>query len=130
MRLTETILINRVIPFKEEDEIVQKRIDENKMGEKKKHGGICSTCENNLTCTFLRDPSKPVMQCEEHVLSSTEKTTITVHGATIFLQTEKDGITNDASNVKNKGLCPNCKNLKTCTYSKSETGVWFCEEYE
>lgn len=135
MRLAETILEDKVIPVKEEDEIVQKRIvqkimDEIKTGEEKIYGGICATCENNTTCTFLRDPSQPVMQCEEHVLVSTEKTTITVQGAAISLRSVKDGIINDASNVKNKGLCPNCKNLKTCTYSKPETGVWFCEEYE
>ena len=31
---------------------------------------------------------------------------------------------------KYKGLCKDCKNRKTCTYPKSEGGVWHCEEYQ
>jgi hypothetical protein len=29
-----------------------------------------------------------------------------------------------------KGLCRNCKRLKTCTLPKPQGGVWRCEEYE
>lgn len=28
-----------------------------------------------------------------------------------------------------KGLCRNCENSKKCMYSKTESGVWHCEEY-
>ena len=37
--------------------------------------------------------------------------------------------TNPISN-KFKGLCMNCDNSDDCTYPKSESGVWHCEEYK
>jgi hypothetical protein len=27
------------------------------------------------------------------------------------------------------GLCANCENWETCTFPRSEGGVWHCEEY-
>jgi hypothetical protein len=29
-----------------------------------------------------------------------------------------------------RGLCVNCDKLHSCTYTKPEGGVWFCEEHE
>jgi hypothetical protein len=29
-----------------------------------------------------------------------------------------------------RGLCVNCDVRETCTFSKPEGGVWFCEEYQ
>ncbi len=28
------------------------------------------------------------------------------------------------------GLCMNCENRETCPLSKTEGGIWFCNEYE
>ena len=30
-----------------------------------KYAGLCSTCKNASSCTFPRDPNKPVVHCEE-----------------------------------------------------------------
>lgn len=29
-----------------------------------------------------------------------------------------------------QGLCVNCDVRETCTFSKPEGGVWYCEEYQ
>jgi hypothetical protein len=91
------------------------------------HRGLCISCRNALTCTFLRGSHEAVLQCDEF------------DGFESFLREPKQcshqNIMDFKSNSKNrgldgyKGLCAICENLKTCTYPKPEGGVWHCEEY-
>ena len=41
------------------------------MAEATNYGGLCSTCASAPTCTFPRDPARPVLQCEELDKAST-----------------------------------------------------------
>lgn len=90
---------------------------------KVEYGGLCATCNNNATCTFRRDPEKPVLHCEEFD-DYTEPKTIT---PTTTPLVNSEGKKKDSK--KFKGLCVNCENRATCKLPKSETGVWHCEEY-
>jgi hypothetical protein len=130
MRLAETVTEEKGILSEKVHETVHERISEIETESRKIYGGLCSTCENSPTCTFRRDSRRPVMQCDEFAPSPPRVTTLTVRGATMYMESVKDETVKGASNVKTRGLCETCKNLKTCTYSKSEAGIWFCDEYE
>lgn len=93
------------------------------------HRGLCSACRNDPTCTYPRDPGRPVVQCldfEGYVAAPPKAT-------------GGNGSRPDNSRVRSTmeekysgkymGLCRNCENRGTCTFSKPEGGVWHCEEY-
>jgi len=91
------------------------------------HSGLCFSCRNALTCTFLRDHKTPVLQCDEF------------DGFESFLRKPKTSSHQNIMDFKSnpgkkdsdgcKGLCSICEDRKTCTYPKPEGGVWHCEEY-
>jgi len=91
------------------------------------HSGLCLSCRNALTCTFLRDPNEAVLQCDEF------------DGFESFLRKPKSFSQKSMMDFKSnpgkkdlygtKGLCSVCEDRKTCTYPKPEGGVWHCEEY-
>ena len=91
------------------------------------YSGLCMSCRNALTCTFLRDRKTPVLQCDEF------------DGFESFLRSPKKFPHRSMTDLKSnpgkkdldgcKGLCSICENRKTCTYPKPEGGVWHCEEY-
>ncbi len=91
--------------------------------------GLCSTCSNLGECEFPRSSSCPVMHCDEFCgyemrgLALTEKD---------LVPKRKIATSTAASPIsgKFKGLCMNCDNLDGCTYPKSESGIWHCEEYK
>ena len=91
--------------------------------------GLCSTCETASTCTFPRDPERPIMHCDE--LDSYQGDTVTVKkvaraelaGPKAVSEAEQKEL------GKYKGLCVNCENRETCTFPKPEGGVWHCDEY-
>jgi hypothetical protein len=91
---------------------------------KQEQTGLCSCCKSFQTCTFPRDPQRPILQCEEFdgILPSR-------------LKMVPPGKTVDTFSAKNepdpyRGLCGLCENRETCTYPKPEGGVWHCEEYQ
>jgi len=93
--------------------------------------GLCSTCNNALTCGFLDNIQKPVWQCEEYdnIIPSTRKTI----GKRVFPQTQFSIASNNISSQnsnKYKGLCVNCENRETCKHAKVEGGIWHCEDYQ
>ena len=91
------------------------------------HSGLCLSCRNALTCTFLKNPNEAVLQCDEF------------DGFESFLRRPKSFSHKSMMDFKSnpgkkdlngtKGLCSVCEDCKTCTYPKPEGGVWHCEEY-
>jgi len=91
--------------------------------------GICSCCRHSTTCTFLKNPGQPVLQCEEfegfelrHSETIFRTVSLTTDPKLMSSAEEKDL-------GKYKGLCGICEDRKTCTFPKPEGGVWHCEEY-
>jgi len=100
------------------------------VSKKTEYKGLCSTCNNASSCIYPRDSKQPVLQCEEFdgYAAPPERTTVGAILAKTGSQIPTGVEEKDA--VKYKGLCVNCENRKTCTFPKSEEGVWHCEEYE
>jgi hypothetical protein len=107
----------------------KKKMDAYRLKEKKikvEYSGLCSTCNNNSTCSFIRDHEKPVLHCEEfddYIKPITINKNIATTTPLASPVIKKKDI------EKFKGLCVNCENRAICKLPKSETGVWHCEEY-
>jgi hypothetical protein len=89
--------------------------------------GLCLSCRNAPTCTFLRDPKRPVLQCDEFdgFESPLRRSKNFPHESIMDFKSNpgKKGL------GSYKGLCSICEDRETCTYPKPEGGVWHCEEY-
>ena len=90
-----------------------------------KQVGICSTCNHLEECTSKKNWRGPVFFCEEFDDYLPPKE---------ILLSKKVEVDSDAFRIENEaneysGLCVNCEHRKTCTFPKSEGGVWHCEEY-
>ena len=97
-----------------------------------KYRGLCSTCANAATCTFPRDPNRPVLHCDEfegHEMPQFAGGMGEVSGPRVGAA-EHEAKNKDRDAEQYKGLCRNCAKRKTCAFPKSEVGVWRCEEYE
>ncbi len=98
---------------------------EQDMQENIRYFGLCMSCRNASSCTFLRDPAKPAFYCEEFEI----ETTVSI----IPPEKEQPLATGPAAIDKDStrfvGLCSDCEGRQTCTFPKSEGGVWHCEEY-
>jgi len=95
------------------------------MPENIRYFGLCLNCKNASSCTFPRDPAKPAFYCEEFEIEKT--TSITPFGKEQPLVSGPAVIGKDST--KFIGLCSDCEGRQTCTFPKSEGGVWHCEEY-
>lgn len=81
--------------------------------------GLCPVCIHSHGCTFPREADTPVRHCEEF------------EGETIAVTTAAPAPAPAAARTSElRGLCRNCQHAESCTFPKSEAGVWFCEEYE
>jgi hypothetical protein len=88
------------------------------------HGGLCSTCNNDPRCTFLRIPGTAVMECLEFQGESLE-----VDGRHVeAFSSPRRG--KSARHAHEPGLCPLCDKKSTCTFPKPPGGVWLCEEFQ
>jgi hypothetical protein len=87
--------------------------------------GLCSGCRNAPTCVFPRDPGKPLLQCEEFEGFPSAPPP----PASIEITPACGARAGPRTKRKYKGLCRDCENRRTCTFPKSEGGVWHCEEY-
>jgi hypothetical protein len=106
----------------------KKKVDDLFKG-KRGYTGLCSCCNSFQTCTFLRDPGGPILQCEEFdgiIPSPMKKVSL---GNVIPLKVQGLSATDKDNLGHYRGLCSLCENLRTCTYPKPEGGVWHCEEY-
>ena len=95
--------------------------------DKIKYRGLCSTCKNASSCTFLQDRDKPVFCCEEFEIEKPAPTKTTRKERP---QTTEPYVTEDKDSTKFIGLCSDCDNRQTCVFPKPEGGVWHCEEYQ
>ena len=82
---------------------------------------LCSICAGISSCTYPKEPGKPILFCEEF------KEYPSLSGK-IAAKTEPAGKVSKETKVF-KGLCVNCENRETCVFPKPEGGVWHCEEY-
>ncbi|MFC1563648.1 hypothetical protein ACFL6G_01870 [candidate division KSB1 bacterium] len=95
---------------------------------KTKYKGLCPYCKHSTECTFPRDPECPVYHCEEFDddIPDDKKIAIITDKSTF----EKNLYESPRPEIKGLGLCSNCEHRESCTFPKSEGGVWRCEEYE
>ena len=93
------------------------------------YGGLCSTCDGASTCTFPRDPERPIMHCDE--LDSHRVDIVAVERVPRAEPASPKALSEAKQKElgKYKGLCLNCEKRETCTYPKPEGGVWHCDEY-
>ena len=96
------------------------------MDEAKKYQGLCTTCKNAPTCTFIRNQDVPIVQCEEFECETAPKKEFVEKDCPPKIILSKIDKKDEG---KYKGLCSDCENRKECTFPKQEGGVWHCEEY-
>jgi hypothetical protein len=88
--------------------------------------GICSACRNANTCTYPVDPRRPVFYCEEFEV---DVPAAAGAGAPSSAASTLAPSMNEGGSNAWKGLCSDCANGSTCTFPKTDGGVWHCEEY-
>lgn len=90
--------------------------------------GLCVNCDRLPTCGFARSNRSAVLYCEEfHVVGG---------GAQAAMESVcPDGHECPPSAVERgngsprAGLCFDCLAAGSCSLSRSEGGIWHCEEY-
>jgi len=92
-------------------------------------GGLCSNCKHTSTCTYPRDPNRPVTQCEEYGCSEPAPA-VAKPKAGSSPGCSGDSNTQEQEQTRHVGLCCNCANRDTCVFPKPEGGVWHCQEYQ
>ncbi len=97
--------------------------------ERKEYTGLCSCCNSAAKCTYARDRTEPILQCEEFdgVVPPRMKVTHAASVSSTGLPKKPPGREEDPSLLG--GLCGLCENRSICTFPKPEGGVWHCEEY-
>lgn len=110
--------------------VTKKKRVEDLFKAKQSYTGLCSCCNSFQTCTFLRDPERPILQCEEFdgILSSPLKKAPRGNVLRFNVQGLSAPVKDNLGHYR--GLCSLCENLRNCTYPKPEGGVWHCEEYQ
>jgi len=88
--------------------------------------GLCRDCLAVDTCTFPRDPSRPVWSCEEFNGAGPNSARFPVPIGKAPARSM--GVEEMVSGTELKGLCRECTNRPTCQYPKPPGGVWHCEE--
>jgi hypothetical protein len=93
--------------------------------------GLCRICIHEPYCTYKKNISRPVLQCEE---CECQESTSGKNVAGV-ISSFSPKLYNSAAKVerdtgKYSGLCENCEDRDVCVYPKPEGGVWHCEEYK
>ncbi len=92
------------------------------------HHGLCMSCKGDPACTYVRDPNRPVLQCEEFEGYGSSPSIRTL--ARRSLGPDHSADPSPLGNPgRVHGLCSICEERETCTFPKPEGGVWHCEEY-
>jgi len=100
---------------------LQDRIEEKTIEEKVLvKTGLCSTCRHSEACCYLHESEEAILFCEEFEIEKAP--------ASSFIY-DTDNVEKLPKIAHLKGLCSNCANAITCTFPKTESGVWHCEEY-
>jgi hypothetical protein len=115
--------------MKKASRAVKAKKEENAYVDKNRYLGLCSYCKSAPNCTFVRDPSRPVCECDEFggftytpVGIPDQRTVPPKHSFQKPLASE------DPFSLY-KGLCNQCEGRANCIYPKPEGGVWHCEEF-
>ena len=97
--------------------------------DKKRYLGLCSYCKLELNCIFIRDPNRPVCECEEFEEITYVSIQVPNQKNISSINSSKNPSAREDSLPSYKGLCSNCEERATCVYPKPEGGVWRCDEY-
>jgi hypothetical protein len=89
--------------------------------------GLCSTCDNAPTCSYLRSRQRPVFQCEE--FSAFTPPDVRTRKPSLRMSTPNNPGPTAVRPNNLLGLCSTCEDWETCAFPRSEGGVWYCEEY-
>jgi hypothetical protein len=92
--------------------------------------GLCSTCNNILSCFYRKRHNEPVWYCEQF-----DNSDYTVENRIdYFNSTNQDFEESSSVNAEEvnqfEGLCSNCENCESCSLPKPDSGTWYCEEYQ
>jgi len=81
---------------------------------------LCSTCNHLDHCTYHRDFKGAIFLCEDF------------DNAVPVLEPVEEHADDRAPVLYSslKGLCMNCGLAGTCHIPKTETGIWFCDDYK
>ena len=83
--------------------------------------GLCSTCNQQATCCYMKRASRPILECEEFDAYAPERSRpVMPDRAAAVVAADADSF---------KGLCVNCDFRRDCANAGCEGGVWHCEEY-
>ena len=86
--------------------------------------GIGSTCNNVAICNNRKRHNQPVWYCNEH-----DDYYVYRNNKPIILTKEEFlGSQKKETNHFN-GLCSNCDDRESCSFTKPDSGVWHCAEY-
>ncbi len=95
------------------------------MDNREEYKGLCSSCRSTSTCTFPKTSAQPILQCEEFDGSSASPPDALLKSS---LSSPASRPAEDLTMLM--GLCRGCERAMTCTYPKTEGGVWHCEEFQ
>ncbi len=90
------------------------------------HGGLCLTCVQDATCTFSRDPARPVHSCEEFT-DGTPAEGAPAGGSGPRVVGPRTLVISGLN--ADWGICCTCESAATCTFSHARDHVQFCEEF-
>ncbi len=85
-----------------------------------KADSLCATCNNVAICVYNGQANQPVIFCEEFEASDAPQ--IRLYGV-------GEAVAEKSIEINKIGLCVNCDNIATCSYSKANEEVVYCEEY-
>lgn len=93
--------------------------------------GICSTCNNCLTCGYRALRGGDALFCEmfDDYVPSPNGGNGGGDVGSPTVEIEADVVEKATESEVYKGLCVNCEDRRTCRLARSEGGVWHCEEY-
>lgn len=88
--------------------------------------GLCGSCLNAPDCVFLKNVLRPVFECGEFnpILKKDSNTTPKKIKPTAQNKSEAP------ASSEHQGLCRICDRRNSCEYTKNQTIIWHCEEYE
>ena len=99
--------------------------------------GICTTCNNILSCFFRKRHDQPVWYCEqfdnsdftvENRIDYSNSRSKDFEGSFNVLEKSFSELEEESNHFE--GLCSNCENRKSCSLQKPDCGVWYCGEYQ
>ncbi len=92
-------------------------------------GGLCMTCNNSPTC-YHHATRGPAIYCEmfDNYVPPRPRTLERETAPAVRRSTAATAAGTAPATFR--GLCMNCEHRTVCTHSRSEVGVWHCENYQ